>query len=121
MKSKIGICTLVALFNLSSCFKAESHLLGKNILNEQIVARMAYDILNTDYPDVLASATALLKVFTDANPGNITKESDYPFVECATYADDIRYTTGSWQANWHFVNYPFFSDGGSPTEYPNWG
>lgn len=57
---------------------------------------MAYDILARDYPDALDQATALIKVYSDANPGKITKEDQYPFVECATYADDIKRTGGGW-------------------------
>lgn len=36
------------------------------------------------------------------------KEKSYPFVECATLADDIKYIGGGWQSDWHFVDLPWF-------------
>lgn len=38
-------------------------------------------------------------------------------VECATFADDIKYKGGAYQKNWHFVNTPFVSDGGELSDY----
>jgi hypothetical protein len=48
---------------------------------------VAYDTLEAQQPEVLARANAILKGgiqgFTDF-------EGDYPFVECATFADEIK-------------------------------
>ena len=57
---------------------------------------MAYNLLKNDYPDVLDQANSLLKVYTNDNPGSMPNENNYPFVECAPYADEIRYTNGHW-------------------------
>lgn len=40
-----------------------------------------------------------------------TLEKNYPFVECATFADEAK-TKGFHQtSNWHFTSHPFFDDG----------
>ncbi|TNV72394.1 hypothetical protein FGO68_gene13626 [Halteria grandinella] len=49
----------------------------------------------------------------------ITSEKDYPFVECATFADQIKEKGMMWQNNWHFVNYPYLDEGGSVNDFPN--
>ena len=69
----------------------------------------------------MKKATDELKVFSSANPSKITKESSYPFVECATYADDIKYSGGGWQSNWHFVDNAFLDKGGNIHDYPDFG
>ena len=48
-----------------------------------------------------------------------TLEGNYPFVECATFADEIKAKGGSWQSGWHFVDTPYFDKGGSEKDYPN--
>jgi len=40
----------------------------------------------------------------------------HPFVECATFADDIKYHGGEWQSDFHFVDNPFVSEG-NPEEF----
>lgn len=82
---------------------------------------MAYDILESDHPQALAKATNLLKVYSAAHPDKIVKESSYPFVECATLADDIKRTGGGWQSDWHFVDTPFLDEGGKPSDFGNFG
>ena len=57
---------------------------------------MAYDILSEKHPSALAAANKVLKTLHDANPHLTVKEGDYPFVECATLADDIRMKGGDW-------------------------
>ena len=47
------------------------------------------------------------------------KEENYPFVECASFADDIKSKGGNWQAEWHFVDNPYIDDGSSITDHPN--
>lgn len=46
------------------------------------------------------------------------KERDYPFVECASLADDIKYRGGGWQSDWHFVDKPWYDQGGKAEDYP---
>jgi len=38
-------------------------------------------------------------------------EKDIPFVECATFADAIKSKGWDDQADWHFVDNPYFDDG----------
>jgi hypothetical protein len=79
---------------------------------------MAYDILGKDHPTALKKANDLLKVYSDAFPDKVPKEGDYPFVECATLADDIKRTGGGYQSDWHFIDNPYIDDGGKPNDYP---
>ena len=50
----------------------------------------------------------------------VTAERDHPFVECATFADLIKPKGGTWQSDWHFADYPYLDEGGSPDDYPNY-
>ena len=63
-----------------------------------IVARIAYDKLQREQPEVLAKANAMLQELADESPTGFhtRKEGQYPFVECAALADDIKYRGGSW-------------------------
>lgn len=45
-------------------------------------------------------------------------EGQYPFVECATFADEIKAKGGSWQSGWHFIDTPNLDEGGSISDYP---
>lgn len=75
------------------------------------MAKIAFDMLSQTHPDVLVSANKVLKVFSIAHADKVPKEGSYPFVECATYADDTRRNVGAYQGNWHFVDTPFFDKG----------
>jgi hypothetical protein len=79
-----------------------------------IVARIAYEKLNSHNSSVLTQANNLLRWL----PHPSDKEHLYPFVECATLADDIKYTGGGWQSDWHFVDLPWFDQGGDIDKYP---
>ncbi len=46
-------------------------------------------------------------------------EGEHPFVECATFADEIKGRGMYWQAGWHFVDQPYLDDGGTVDDYPN--
>ena len=76
--------------------------------------------MQKDDPKALLQAKKLLSVLPHINP----KEKDFPFVECASLADDIKYRGGSWQSDWHFVDKPWLDQGGKPEDYPefvnNW-
>lgn len=39
-----------------------------------------------------------------------TYERDHPFVECATWADEIKLQGLDLQSHWHFVDDPFFDE-----------
>jgi len=43
-------------------------------------------------------------------------ENDHPFVECATFADDNKYSGESWQSPYHYVDIPWFAEG-SKSDY----
>ena len=38
-------------------------------------------------------------------------EKDYPFVECATFADEIKEQGFDDQSHWHYVDKAFFDNG----------
>lgn len=84
------------------------------------MATIAYHKLKADNPKALDNANELLQVLTRESPSGFhsKKEGDYPFVECATLADDIKYRGGGWQSDWHFVDLPWFDEGGKPEDYP---
>jgi len=43
----------------------------------------------------------------------------YPYIECSTFADDIKYHGGAWQSDFHFINIPFIDQEGKTTaDYP---
>lgn len=83
-----------------------------------LVARVAYDILQQEAPQALSQANNLLSTYAQANPSMTSAEGDYPFVECAIFADTIKSKGGSFQSEWHFVNTPYLDEGGSVNDYP---
>jgi hypothetical protein len=62
------------------------------------VARVAYDKLQftKEGQAALAKANQVLKVYSSAHPDMTNLERSYPFVECATFADEIKAKGGSW-------------------------
>ena len=46
-------------------------------------------------------------------------EGSYPFVECATFADEIKAKGGRFQSGWHFVDTPYLDEGDKIDNYPN--
>ena len=48
----------------------------------------------------------------------IVSEGNYPFVECSTFADELKEKNGTWQSNWHFIDTPYLDEGGSINDYP---
>jgi hypothetical protein len=45
-------------------------------------------------------------------------ELDHPFVEAATFADDIKYHGGAWQSDFHFVQTLYIPEGeGKASDY----
>ena len=49
------------------------------------------------------------------------KENLYPFVEGATYADEVREIGVDYQGIWHYVTNPYFNQGGKPEDYGDYG
>jgi len=77
-----------------------------------LTARRAYDILQTDHPDVLEAANAMLAPLKAHYPDLTKTEKDYPFVECATFADEIKNLGYGWQSGWHFIDQPYVDEAG---------
>lgn len=49
----------------------------------------------------------MLSYLEDYDPELTYREVDHPFVECATFADDIKYHGGAWQSDFHFEDKTF--------------
>jgi hypothetical protein len=82
-----------------------------------VVARIAYDILVNEDRHALRNAEVMLKAM--GNQSITDSERDHPFVECASFADMVKYKGGGWQSNWHFVDIPYFDQGGNMNDYPD--
>jgi hypothetical protein len=66
----------------------------------------------------LKKANDLLEVYSASNRGITPHEGLYPFVECATFADEIKAKGGRFQSGWHFVDSPYLDEGGKIEDYP---
>lgn len=84
------------------------------------VARVGYDQLSfsREGQEVLNRANTLLRVYSSEQPHMIRSELNYPFVECSTFADQLKEMGQKWQSNWHFVDTPYLDQGGSLEDYP---
>lgn len=60
----------------------------------------------------------LLEVLRKSDKSLTNKENLYSFVECSNLADDIKGNGGGWQADWHFIDLPWFDEGGSSKDFP---
>ena len=109
MQKTLSLFVLAALTSSAMCWWNDGHIM---------VARIAYDVLKKNNPSVLNQAQSLLDVLTVKNPSLITSEGDYSFVESATFADDIKPRGFKWQDPWHFVDYPYFDQGGDMETFP---
>jgi hypothetical protein len=71
------------------------------------VARVAEQKLEKEHSEVLEKALEILswlKPFTRL-------EVNHPFVECASFADEIKLTGFSHLSEWHYIDKPLFIDG----------
>jgi len=59
----------------------------------------------------LSKALTTLQYLTAYNSSLTAGEGNYPYVECATFADDIKYHGGAWQSDFHFVDNPYIAEG----------
>ena len=77
-----------------------------------IVANIAKNYLYENDRTVHDDVETMLLYLWDYDPDVIRYEDTHHFVEAATFADDIRYTSGgSWNAPYHFVDFPYISEG----------
>lgn len=86
-----------------------------------LVAKVAFDKLSftKEGQAALDAAQSLLRVYSRSHPDMTNLEGSYPFVECATFADEIKAKGGTWQSGWHFVDQPYLDQGGTIQDYPN--
>jgi len=80
-----------------------------------MTARRAYDILEAENPQVLASANKMLGALSSSYPELTLNESEHSFVECATFADFLKTLPGNpygWQFYWHFINQAYVDEAG---------
>ena len=50
----------------------------------------------------------MLAVLHAENATLTYEDGNHPFVECATFADDIKYHGGAWQSDFHFIDQPYY-------------
>lgn len=81
-----------------------------------VVANIAQNLLLAHDQTTFDAANELLKLLRDADPYLTSHENLHSFVESATFADDIKYHGGEWQADYHFVDVPYV-DEGSASDY----
>jgi len=80
-----------------------------------LVARVAYDKIMAVNPALMDKANTILAGISQFT----TLESKYPFVECATFADEIKNEGFDDQSHWHFVDNPFYDQGFTANIAPN--
>jgi hypothetical protein len=99
---------IMALTGEASAWWGRGHLM---------VNRIAYEALEQENPAVLKAANDILNTLHQTMPDMVTNESQWPFVECATWADDIKGKGGKFQSGWHFIDRPFLDEGGKLTDF----
>lgn len=75
---------------------------------------MAYDELIKTSPETVQYAEKLLEPLSYLNE----HEQNHTFVECATFADDIKGRGFDDISPWHFIDQPFFDENFNTTVYP---
>jgi hypothetical protein len=71
--------------------------------------------LEQNNPAALQAALAVLAPLKTDYPSLTTDEGAHPFTECALFADNIKGMGYTWQSSWHFINIPYYSQGGDPS------
>lgn len=52
-----------------------------------------------------------------SDPSWTNLEDKHSFVECSTFADEIKHKGGAYQSGWHFIDTPFLDEGGDISDY----
>jgi hypothetical protein len=83
------------------------------------VANIAQNLLTDNDAASLKAALSQLVTLRNLDPVLTVHEGKHPFIECATFADDIKYHGGMWQQGFHFIDYPFVDQPGkTAADYP---
>ena len=62
-----------------------------------LTARIAFDVLQVESPETIEEVNKILAPLRDSDPAWTTSESEERgFVECATWADEIKGKGGTW-------------------------
>lgn len=93
---------LLLLAKMYIQWHASGHMLTAYIAYQQI----------QQHPNVQARIDQILQKMVP-----FTKEKDYPFIEAAEWADDIKYLNWRSFNSWHF-NDNYFSDDNTPINIP---
>ena len=84
------------------------------------MARRAQHLLENENPITLDQALAVLAPLSADYPEMVV-EGDHPFTECAIFADYL--VKGpidvDFEYSWHFINTPYFDEGVSASDYPD--
>jgi hypothetical protein len=59
-----------------------------------------------EHPHLIEKANEILRQLDDFT----TSEGNFPFVECATFADEIKLSGLNFLSGFHFVDQPLFAD-----------
>lgn len=109
MKYSTTLLISSALLNRANAYWGHGHVL---------VARIAYEGLKQEAPAALDSVNKVLSQLTGSTHADLTRyEGKYPFVESATLADKCKPTGGAFQDDWHYINTPFYDEGGKPSDF----
>lgn len=77
---------IASLIGVASAWWDQGHLM---------TARRAYDILQTENPEVLDVANRMLDNLKNTYPELTKGEAEYSFVECAVFADFLKTIPGN--------------------------
>lgn len=75
-----------------------------SINGHMIVANVAQNVLQASDVNSWNAANTLLSYLKAYDPTLTSHEDQHPFIECSTFADDIKYNGGAWQSDFHYVD-----------------
>ena len=108
--------TVVLASPIVNAWSINGHMLGKERFNSLVlisilVANVAQNLLQQNDKESFKAAMTLLGYLKTSDPTLTQHEDKHSFVECATFADDIKYHAGGWQGDFHFIDQPFIEEG----------
>lgn len=90
---KALISGLALLLTAVNAWSINGHLFLTDIAQNRLIEKS---------PDSWDQANNVLQALRDYNASLTYHEEDHSFVECSTFADDIKYHGGAWQSDFHF-------------------